>query len=75
MIAAIAATTLGCGVGIANAQGVEFGVPGVHFRVGPGYHHDRDWRDYAYEPGCRVVVRHHVNRWGEDIVTRHRECD
>ena len=29
------------------------------------------WNHYA---GCRVVVRRHINRWGEPVVVRRNVC-
>ncbi len=65
------ALTVFAGAGMANAQGV-----GVYV----GSDHPRHWRhhwrgDYAYEPGCRVVVRTHLNRFGERVTVRRRICD
>lgn len=37
-----------------------------------GYH--RGWRSHYAAAGCRVVVRSHINRWGERIVVRRRVC-
>jgi hypothetical protein len=34
-------------------------------------HHRGWWNHYA---GCRVVVRRHINRWGEPVVVRRRVC-
>jgi hypothetical protein len=75
MIAAVAATAIGSGVGVANAQDIEFGIRAPHVYVGPVYHY-RHWRDrYAYLGDCRVIVHRHVNRFGERVVTRERVCD
>jgi hypothetical protein len=42
----------------------------------PYRHHHHRWRgDYAYEPGCRVIVTHRDNRWGERVTVRRRVCD
>ncbi len=65
------ALTIFAGAGMANAQ--SFGV-----YVGPDHPHywRHHWRgDYAYEPGCRVVVRTHMNRFGERVTVRRRICD
>ena len=41
-----------------------------YWRHGP-YHHRGWWNHYA---GCRVVVRSHINRWGERVLVRRRVC-
>jgi hypothetical protein len=67
------------------AAGVAFSVPasaqsfGVY--IGHPYHyrhyrhHHKWWNAYAYEPECRVIVRHRLNRWGEVVTVRRRICD
>ena len=76
--ALVAATALGS-IGAANAAGVEFDVGGGGVYVGPRHDHDWRWRrhhwrgDYASD--CRVVVRTHINRWGERVQVRRRICD
>ena len=35
------------------------------------YHHRGWWNHYA---GCRIVVRHRINRWGERVIVRRRVC-
>lgn len=35
------------------------------------HHHRGWWNHYA---GCRIVVRHHINRWGERVIVRKRIC-
>jgi len=73
MLALAAAATLAAGVTAANA--VEFGVGPNGIYVGPGYDH-RYYRDYDRGYGdCRVVITHHTNRYGEDVVVRQRVCD
>ena len=82
IIAAAAAITLAglttLAASPAQAQGF-----GVYVGGGPGWHGD-DWRwrhrrhysgAYAWGSGCRVVVRRHINRWGERVVVRRRICD
>ena len=67
-IAFAAALTLAA-VTPAMAQiGVHVGPGGVY--IGP---HHRDY--YDYDGGCRVVITHHMNRWGEEVTVRHRSCD
>jgi hypothetical protein len=63
--------------GTTVAQAVEFDVGPGGVYVGPHHHwRDHDWRDsYGYDRGCRVIVRHHWNRWGERVTTRTRVCD
>jgi hypothetical protein len=59
------------GTGAANAA--SFGV-----YVGPDhpYWRHHHWRGvYAYEPECHVIVRHHINRFGERVTVRRRICD
>ncbi len=61
------------GAGTVNAQG--FGVY-VGSDDHPYYWRHHHWRgDYAYEPGCRMVVRSHINRFGERVTVRRRICD
>lgn len=72
--AVIAAAALGS-AGAASAAGVELNVGPRGVYVGPTYHHHwRHWRSYDYVPGCRVVVRRHLNRWGEWVTVRRRVC-
>lgn len=76
--AVLAATTLGT----VAANAVEVGVgPGGVF-VGErdrGYDHDWRWRHrhetYGYADRCRVIVRTHMNRFGERVTERRRICD
>ena len=70
-IALAAALTL-CAAAPAMAQvGVHIGPRGVY--IGP---HHRDYDNYynSYS-GCRVVITHHTNRFGEDVTVRRRICD
>lgn len=64
--AAVAALTAGS-IGAANA--LEFGVGpgGVH--VGPGWHH------HYYDGGCRTVITHRTNDFGNTVTVRRRICD
>lgn len=61
----------------ANAQDIDVGPGGVH--VGPHhyrYDRDRDYRAYdEYRGGCRVVITHGTNRYGEPTTMRRRVCD
>ena len=77
--AAIAAATALGSVSAASAAAVEFDVGPGGVYVGPNHHHWRHrdhWRRaYDYDGGCRVIVRHHINRWGERVTVRRRICD
>ena len=73
MLATGAATT---------AKAVEFGVGPGGVYVGPDrdrYHRDYGYRDYGayneYRGGCRVVLDHRTNRFGEEVTIRRRFCD
>jgi hypothetical protein len=62
---------------VTTASAVEFGVGPDGVYVGPDryeqhryYRDDRD--DYA---GCRTIVTHRTNRFGEDVTVRRRVCD
>lgn len=72
----IAALSLMAG-GLTAANAVEFDVGPGGVRVDPGYHHRyyRDYGDRDYDGGCRTVIRHHTNRFGEEVTTRNRVCD
>ncbi len=77
LLAFAASVALAAGAATA-AKAVEFDVGPGGVRVGPGYH-DRYYRDrdaYGYERrGCRVVIDHRTNRYGEDVTVRRRICD
>jgi hypothetical protein len=72
------AALLALGAGTVAASAVEFDVGPGGVRVGPGYRH---YNDYGYrygdryDNGCRVVIDHHTNRYGEDVTVRRRVCD
>lgn len=77
--AVLAATAIGS-IGYASAVEVGVGPGGVY--VGEGYRgYDRDWRwrhrgeTYGYGDRCRVIVRTHINRFGERVSVRRRICD
>jgi len=61
------------------AKAVELDVGPGGVRVGPGYHDryygDRDAYAYDRRGGCRVVIDHRTNRYGEDVTVRRRICD
>ena len=69
MLAALVTLTAGA-VSAANA---------VEFAVGPGgvYAGPDRYRHYGdeYYGGCRTVITHRINRFGEDVVIRQRICD
>ena len=65
-LAAFGVLTLGA-LGTANA---------VEFNVGPGGVYVGPHRHYYDEYGnCRVIITHHVNRWGNEVTERRRVCD
>jgi hypothetical protein len=66
------------------ATGVTTAANAVEFNVGPGgvyvgphrHHYYNDYNAYnEYRGGCRVVVDHRTNRYGEDVTVRRRICD
>ena len=66
--------------GIAAAQdaGISTTLSARHWNHGRHYgwrrgHHRGWWNHYA-GAGCRVIVRRHINRWGEPVVVRRRVC-
>jgi hypothetical protein len=62
-----AAAAIGFGAGAA----VGAAAAGSYYR-GPAYVEP----SYAYSPAeCRVIIRHHVNRYGERVTVRERVCD
>jgi hypothetical protein len=62
-----AAAAIGFGAGAA----VGAAAAGSYYH-GPGYAE----RSYAYSPSeCRVIIRHHLNRFGERVTVRERVCD
>jgi hypothetical protein len=77
--AVVAATALGA-VQYASAAGVEFDVGGGGVRIGERHHYDNDWHyrhreTVGYGRHCRVIIRTHINRWGERVRERTRVCD
>ncbi len=58
------------------ANAVEFGVGPNGVYVGPE-RHQHYYRDYDrdYYGGCRTVITHRTNRFGEDVTVRRRVCD
>jgi hypothetical protein len=78
-LAALVTLTAGT---VTAANAVEFGVGPNGVYVGPGYH--RYYRDYDYDRdrdaynaygGCRTIITHRTNRFGEDVTVRRRVCD
>lgn len=69
-LAALVALTAGA---ITTANAVEFAVGPGGVYVGP----DRYERHFGegYYGGCRTVIEHRINRFGEDVVVRRRICD
>lgn len=66
-----AAAAIGFGAGAAVGAAAAGAAANTYYS-GPGYVD----RTYAYEPSeCRVIVRHHVNRFGERVTVRERVCD
>jgi len=69
-------------IGLLAAVGFAFAVPanaqGFDVYIGPDHPHPHHhwWRHHhhVYEPGCRVIVRHHINRYGERVTVRRRVC-
>ena len=70
LLALTAVAALGVGT-LGAASALEFGVGpgGVH--VGPGFHH----RYYDYDGGCRTVITHRTNEFGNSVTVRRRICD
>lgn len=69
MLALAAAVMLTAGtMATANAFEVGVGPGGIH--VGPGYYHHG-----YYDNGCRVIITHRYNRFGDRVVVRRRVCD
>jgi len=69
VLAALVTLTTGA---ITTANAVEFGVGPGGVYVGP----DRYYRPYgAYYGGCRTIIDHRINRFGEEVVVRRRVCD
>ncbi|HZR76096.1 hypothetical protein [Bradyrhizobium sp.] len=62
--------------GLTAAKAVEFDVGPGGVRVDPYHrHYYRDYGDRDYGGGCRTIIRHHTNRYGEDVTVRDRVCD
>jgi len=63
------AAALAIGVALPAAAQVRLDVGPGGVYVGPHRHY------YDYEGGCRVVITHHYNRWGNEVTVRRRVCD
>jgi hypothetical protein len=73
ILALAALVTLTAGAAT-TAKAVEFGVGPGGVYVGP----DRYYRQYggeSYYGGCRTIIDHRVNRFGEVVEIRRRICD
>jgi hypothetical protein len=72
ILALAALVTLTAGT-VTTANAVEFGVGPGGVYVGP----DRYERHYGdgYYGGCRTIIEHRVNRFGELVEIRRRICD
>ena len=70
-ILALAALTMLTGGTVATANAVEFGVGPGGVYVGP----DRPYGYYNDYRGCRTVIEHRTNRFGESVEVRRRICD
>jgi hypothetical protein len=73
-LAALAALTAGA---TTAAKAVEFDVGPGGVYVGQHRHHyyNGEYNAYNEYRGCRVVVDHRTNRFGEDVTVRRRICD
>jgi hypothetical protein len=76
ILALAAVLTLAAGA-TTSAKAVEFDVGPGGVYVGPHRYHDHTYGRYDYYRGggCRVVIDHHTNRYGEDVTVRRRICD
>jgi hypothetical protein len=73
-ILALAAFVMMTAGAMSTANAVEFGVGPGGVYAGP----DRPYyRHYGgeYYGGCRTIITHQTNRFGEDVVVRRRICD
>ena len=53
---------------VGAASALYIGPGGVYLGHGPH-------RYYDYGGGCRTVITHHLNRWGNEVTVRRRTCD
>ncbi len=71
-VASLAATAL---PGIASAKDATTATTlsaRHYYHWNRGHHYG--WRHHYAYAGCRVVVRSHINRWGERVFVRRRIC-
>lgn len=68
-LSAIAALGVGT-IGAANALDFDVGPGGVY--VGPNHYHHRYYDEYG---GCRTVITHRTNEFGNSVTVRRRICD
>lgn len=66
-LSAVAALMVGS-AGAASALDFHVGPGGVGVDAGPRHYYD-------YEGGCRTVISHHINRFGNEVTVRRRICD
>ena len=77
VLAAAVATLAAAGAaGVPGIAGAKEAAPTTlsarHYHHWNHRHHHRGW--WNHYAGCRVVVRHRINRWGERVVVRRRVC-
>jgi hypothetical protein len=68
---AIAAAAVS-GVAGAKEAGTSMTLSARHYHHWHHRHHHRGW--WNHYAGCRIVIRHRINRWGERVVVRRRIC-
>jgi hypothetical protein len=73
-IAILAATGVAGVPGVAGAKevGTSLTLRARDYHYWRHRHHHRGW--WNHYAGCRVVVRSHINRWGERVFVRRRIC-
>jgi hypothetical protein len=75
LVALAALMTLGAGT-VTAAKAVEFDVGPGGVYVGPHrYHHYYGSYNAYRDDNCRVIIDHHINRYGERVTVRRRVCD
>jgi hypothetical protein len=72
ILALAALVTLTTGA-VTTANAVEFGAGPNGVYVGPDRYHR--YHGDEYYGGCRTIIEHRTNRFGEDVVIRRRICD
>ena len=73
-----AAAAIGFGAGAAVGAAAAGAAYNNSYYGGPGYVETAPVYDdsYAYVPsGCRTVISHHINRFGERVTVRRRVCE